>query len=233
MRILKAILVFNLIIGSSFILFGQVPGYLGKKTSIYITSGIAPNFFNIDFVPPLTPFDITFGLGVDHVVTKKISVGLEYRRLNSFMQFDFDNTFEDVVNNGREYYYASKTNILKFSVATTAFKSDYLAPVGKYYALNIIFLNYNVYDDKNYIFGDNYHFYRGGTMAAGLTLGNKRILSDRLIFDYNISSAYIIVDIEPANSGGSSLKTDLFNSVNSRLQNYFIINGAISLGYLL
>ncbi len=232
MRTLKILLVFNLIIGSSFILFAQVPGYMGKRTSVYITSGIAPNFLNIDFVPPSTPFDISYGLGIDHVVAKKISVGLEYRRLNSFVPFDFDNTFEEVENKGRDYYYASKTNVLKFSVASTTFKSDYLAPVGKYFSANVLFLTYNVYDAKNHIFGDNYRFYRGGTMATGLTFGNKYILGDRLIFDYSISSAYIIVDFEPANSDGSSLRREMFKSVNSRLQNYFIINGSVSLGYL-
>lgn len=229
----NSLFIFWLIAVFSHPLYSQVPGYLGRRTSLYFTSGLAPNYLKNDLFPPSTLFDVSFGLGVDHAVTKKISVGLEYKHLNSSMKFDFDNNFEKVENNGHQYYYASKTNIFKFSIAANTFRSEYIAPIGKYYSLNILFLSYNIYDNKNYIFGENYKFYRGGTTAAGLTFGNKHALSSRLIFDYNVSSAYIIVDLKSTNSSDSPLKLDLFNSVNARLQNYFILNGSLALGYLL
>lgn len=233
MKRIVSVLFFAVLILESFSLLAQVPGFLGRRTTVYLSGGgTSPVFTPSKYVNQL---DIYFGGGIDYAITKSWSAGIEYQSLTipQTISIDNDNPLEVQDNNGEVYYYSLKTNMYKLSVARMATKSDYIAPIGQYFSFNLIFMPYSVYDSENHFFGKNKTFYEGGTTALGVSFGSRRAFGNRLVFNYSISSAYILVDFKGAGGSGSSLKGQLFKDVNKRLQNYMFINASISMGYLL
>lgn len=206
----------------------QVPGFLGKTFTL--TAG---NHVGYSLGAPAkvgstnAGIDKRFFLGADYVVGRKWTMGIEYQRLNTALLLSFDNTVENATR-AEEYTYALKANTFKFSFTRFGSKSNFIAPVGRYFTVGLLMINYTISDEKGYMFTAGRDLFEGHNIGVSFDVGKRRVFYKQLVVDYGIQAALVL----PKGGSESALQNELAKGGADRLLTAHLVTFKLGLGWL-
>ena len=178
----------------------QVPGYLGKKFSIgYETHLSPPGEKLLDFSGYLdgsnSPKDINYNgkessiflpqmkhsLIVEYTLSNRLSLhaGVQSYRFAEAQYYGNNPSYP------LDSFFRDKASAIRFGFSIS--KPNYIAPQGRYFAMDFQLINNEIiYYNKRVetIIGD------GSSIGVTMNWGNRRVLFDRLIFDYALGTGF-------------------------------------------
>jgi hypothetical protein len=226
---IKYIISVFILISCFTIAHAQVPGFLGKKLTL---SAGAYAGYSIGAPAKVgstnAGIDKRFFLGADYVIGRKWTAGIEYQKLSSALSLTFDNAVENATRVD-EYTYALKANTFKFSFTHFGSKSNFLAPVGRYFTLGFLMVNYTISDDKGYMFNAGRDLFKGHNIGFSFDVGKRRVLYKQLVVDYAAQLALVI----PNKNSESGLQNEFAQGGADRLLAAHLVTFKLGLGWLI
>ena len=210
------------------VLRAQVPGFLGKKLTL-TTGAYAGYSLGAPAKVGSTSdgIDKRFFLGADYVIGRKWTAGIDYQRLSTALTLTFDNAVEGATR-ADEYTYALKANTFKCSFTHFGSKSNFLAPVGRYFTVGFLMVNYTISDNRGYMFAAGRDLFEGHNIGFSFDVGKRRIFYKQLVVDYGIQAALVL----PKGGSGSALQNEFAQGGADRLLTAHLVNFKIGLGWL-
>lgn len=205
----------------------QVPGFMGKKMYIGAEGYIFPAAQPTPAKPGGSGFNTRWGVAFHHVLSRKTSMGISYQFNNTSEEFGFDDFIEKKEN---PFYYRISAQTVAVNFTFYSVQSQYIAPVGRYYSLELLFTNYKVIDNKGHLYSPGTLIMDGGTWGTAFTLGKKSVFFKSVVFDYGLQLAYLFENKTQHPQGGQQ---GAANDALGRLRQTFIANVKLGVGYLL
>jgi hypothetical protein len=206
----------------------QVPGFLGKTLTLS-----AGTYAGYSLGAPAkvgstnTGIDKRFFLGADYVIGRKWTTGIEYQRLSTALSLTFDNALENAAR-AEEFTYALKANTFKFSFTHFGSKSNFLAPVGRYFTVGFLMVNYTISDEKGYMFTAGRDLFKGHNIGFSFDVGKRRVFYKQLVVDYGLQLALVL----PKGGSEIALQDEFAKGGADRLLAAHLITFKLGLGWL-
>lgn len=243
MRWLSVILLF---VSAS--VFGQAPGYMGRK--FLITGDVS--FFNALFNPNHNmnqglntfSFNVRSTTDLDYVIARNGTIGLTFDVFTTGMQYKWqDQNYSDLLvpnidsrfDHARLFGYGYGIN---YKVFQNPNKGG-IAPVGNYAKFDLMLLDVRVrpVDDNT----DQAHSFsqRFFTPSMSITFGRQRILWDFLVLRSAIQIGFVPLGFTPYFQGldngieRGTQQQDLRAHAEARLMTYYLLNVNFGVGFLL
>lgn len=186
----------------------QIPGYLGKRFTLSYEQLAGPNYFNLigltDFSYLNSSVDednanwnYTGMLTIDYVINKSKSRGISVSPINQTMYFKDAITTPDInyphTYNVSEYINSAKLTGFTTGVYVKYFKKQWIAPLGEYYKLELLYSSYKIKSFKNKT--DVYSSTSSSpetysSIGFAITHGVNRIFFDKLIVSFGVTMGY-------------------------------------------
>ncbi len=201
MRRAKLILILIVLVFSILKVNSQVPGYMGKKVVVGYGFYFNPAFSNFVLEYADSPINTLHEFFIEGATGKKFMLGFSaklykytYNNIELVDTYGYANYAQQIDPHPQGYYVIKGRN---YSLYGKFFKSQYLAPWGKYFNLGISFNRYEteynpgvmrvqVRDSygTRYItnFGPQIQSYSYADISFGN--GHSRIFGNRIVFDY-------------------------------------------------
>lgn len=217
--------------------FSQVPGFLGKRFSINVSTHVNPVLWgsDIDNVNNQNQEDVgiiinrRFSVGAEYVLGRKWSVSSYVHIQNTATRdIGFDDDIEEKLNKKLGYAIESNGFSLQFTRFNTS-KSDFIAPVGRYFSFGIMVSNFSLIDVKGNSFNPNTKISSGSVSGITFGFGRKRVLYQRFIVDYGIELAGLFY-AAPLERGGAL--NDLITTPRTKIKQISAFNFKLGVGYL-
>lgn len=206
----------------------QVPGYLGKRVSLFYNPAIGVGF-NTSYrkFSPTGPYPkMNQGAEVDYVVSRVSTVGASYQFFKSGKEIKSPFTFRLV--HGRIEGHGVGA-YMKFFPYT---KRGNIAPLGPYTKIEYMFLFYSLKEKEGNYFSDggggkigNYY-----TSALFLSIGQNHLFWDFLFLHYGLQGGFVVGMLNPQDPGDP---TRFGPVLHDRLAAYFALNLKMGMGFLL
>jgi hypothetical protein len=166
----------------------QVPGYLGKKLSLFYDLGICPNYTSIsllnvvfeEFDGEMKPIYLSHGFGMDYCISKKVELSYKVK----FFKSEKLNRYHV---NGYSYDLFHDTKAFTIDMGCNYFMKNYIAPVGDFMRFSMFYTR--VSEDVNQVIEsdidekiDNTIIDEISTGVFGIGFGmyRKRVVKDRI-----------------------------------------------------
>lgn len=224
----KSILVL-LFFGVVVFVYGQVPGFMGKRLSISANGYFGPSFDQPVSVKPSGAgifLNKKISIGVDYVIGRKWTVGLEVQQLNTATKLWFDNGISSIRNTN----YKLNSTFVSLGFSRFFSKSDFIAPVGRYFTFGAMVVNFTLFDEKGVVFAPKTKLLEGHDYGVFFGFGRKRIYNRRFIVDYAMQSGAVFGKSLPPYLTDDA---NFFLDVRYRLFYASLLNFKIGVGYLL
>ncbi len=211
---MKKIVPFLIFCFFSSIAIAQLAGYKGRRLNIGYSANVSPailsplantivgdrNDLNKEYVLNVAGLNITHGVNIDYVIKRSTSFCVSVQVLKTGLAYKNEYKLSDELEkkyqtNSILYLPADDRPMqMKLINLTMGFKffRGYLAPMGKYLKLDLLYFMEKISFDPDgfspsHVYGlkytppeDHYSFHNIG---IGLSMGKQRILFDRLIVD--------------------------------------------------
>ncbi|MDQ3192670.1 MAG: hypothetical protein M3Q58_13840 [Bacteroidota bacterium] len=211
----------------------EISGYQGKRLSVNLDSYIFPAVRNptSEFNPPsFFSFNKRRSIGVDYVISRSSSVGMNFQFLNTGFAFKhYDNRRGAIAAKNVGFYIKS-------------FHDNDIAPLGLYSKFELLYLTYNVlYSEervfKNYPEENRPKLSNLSPYSAWLfsySIGKQTILYNRLILNASIQTALngklAMSKLEGAGPGSRDYIQDI---TQARLFSAYLLNLNFGVGFLI
>lgn len=199
-------------------LAAQVPGFMGKRHIVSvngygsISEGAAVSShsrtggFN---------FNKKFSLAYDYVNSLRWTLGVEFQHISSGTELSIDENLPDK----RHSLYGISANAISINFTRVGSRSDFIAPVGRYFNFGLQYIAYRVTDDNAVLTPKNTVLKKGNIFGLFCSVGRKRIINKTIVFD--IAGQVLI----PLN------RTDDIAAI--RIREAWVIGLKLGVGYLL
>jgi hypothetical protein len=217
----------------SFLAFSQVPGFLGKRLSINIGAHVSPILFdrlgNVDDEGTGSFINKRFSIGAEYVLSRKWSVSANFHIQNSATnELDFDTDIERGLTYKLGYSVKSNGASLQF-IRFNSKKSDFIAPVGRYFSLGLMVSNFSLVDTKGNVFKAGTRMSSGSISGFTVGLGRNRVFFERILFSYGIEAAYLFY-FKPFEAENDL--SEMITAAKKRVFQVSFLNLKTSIGYL-
>ncbi len=228
--------------------FGQAPGYMGKK--LLVTGEVS--FLNALFNPNHNmnsglrkfSFNVRGTADLDYVVARNGSIGATFDVFVTGMEYEWNTTEHSnlLVPNIDSRYDHARISGYGYGINYKIFRNPSrggIAPVGSYAKFDIMLLDTRAraFDkDNDQAHSFSYQFF---TPAFSITLGSQRIYWDFLILRSGVQIGIVPMGISPymqhLDQGivRENQKQDLRARTEARLFSYYLLNINFGVGFLL
>ena len=257
--------VFLFIVANS---FAQIAGYMGKRATIgysnYFMLGIKGPWPNSSGFLDERSFTMNNAhcLNFEYAYKQRKMICLSGQYIRTGMAYDRGghDGFLDAASY-REYPYPdgaryggdfSKPALLtctNLAIGVKTFKTGFIAPVGRYRKIEVLFIFANVqYDNENFkkAISDNsaedtlvtlgIGKYSYKNVSFSYTFGNQRVLGNKFVLDYGIRFAYMpsfnIVTLASGDEYANNIEIYYRRQSNLRLARQQFINFHLGIGFL-
>lgn len=213
---------------SCFTIARAQPGFLGKTLTVSGGGYVGYSWGYPTKAGSMSPgIDKRFLLGADYVISRKWTAGIEYQRFNTALLLSFDDAAERATG-ADQYTYALRSNTFKFSFTHFGSKSNFLAPVGRYFTVGFLMVNYTISDDKGYMFAAGRDLFEGHNIGFSFDVGKRRVFYKQLVVDYGLQAALVL----PNKETQSGLQNEIAWEGAKRLLYAHAITFKLGLGWL-
>lgn len=214
--------------------YGQAPGYLGKRLNLSYSGLVSPNVFHYDEAG-VNFLNYTHALNIEWVLSRKRSIAF---KVQSFAVRGYlDERSSNFINQNLSAYENNQItdeydlNVFAFSFDYIFYKDDWIAPLGRYSKIGLMYLQYS---STNYLtqnetlinLEDKVTDY---AIAVTFTKGKRWIFRD--LYTLHIASQFGFV-IPTYLVNGSKTNNYFAYESESRLFSYMMYNFEVGVGLL-
>lgn len=225
----------------------QIPGFLGKRFSVFVDANPSPAIFaqtpnnklmadlesesNVTTTSPFA-FNVRPQVTVEYQLFKRHSIGLSYNRLSFGVARGY---YKSEPEEGSEYDYYYDPDVAKgdaFGLHLKFYYSTTVAPIGYYQTLSVYYNRVNTYDDKKSSirqFRDDFKY-----PTITMQLGRQSMPVKNLLVRAGFEMGWTFV---PSNflTGEDGGTADDFSGykVHGGLWGYYFFNLTLGVGYVL
>lgn len=209
----------------TFLTQAQVPGFLGKRASVYAGIYLSPTLAQSEGPLPEL-FNKKYAVGVDYIVGLKSNLSFSYHyHTTPVTDLGFDNAFA----NHENFRYGLNSHIFSLSFQKYVKKSDYVAPVGTYFSFGLMTAFFTLKDSEENIFPKGTKMARGQVSGVTFGIGKKRVLFRRIIIDAGVEAALMLISPKV---DGNTINSDFITASKERVFWSNFLNLKLTAGYI-